>query len=195
MDKKIVYESRVKFIILVSLSSVFVIGSFLGGQIWSAMFFLVLLIGFTYPFLDPRKKVICVESKQFKEQINKDFELRLRDNGIFSYSENGFTVNTDGASRYVQWHEVQTIFGYKKDLMTTDLVCMDVFCDNAISFSWNEETPGWFVFVKKLNEQFNVIDPAWEFEIQNPAFVTKLTLVYNRENRTLEQVMKVHYKN
>ena len=125
---------------------------------------------------------------------NRKFEEIYNDNGIFEYLENSFKINSEDGWREIQWTEIETIFGYKVDRFSFDTICIDVFCDNDKGFRITEETAGWFQFLKHLKETFQQIDKKWEFEIATPAFETKLTLIYDRENRTLDEATKKHYK-
>jgi hypothetical protein len=77
--------------------------------------------------------------------------------------------------------------------MTTDEICIDIFCDDNISFRVTEETAGWFVFLERLKEQFPTVEEDWNVSIAHPAFATNLTLLYDRENRTQEQVVGLFY--
>ena len=94
----------------------------------------------------------------------------------------------------IRWTEVRSILAYKKDLMTEDEVWMDVFCDGEKSFSICEEVHGWFQFVERSKIALPDIDPKWDFAIILEAFATNLTLVYDREKRTLDEVVKAVYK-
>ena len=54
----------------------------------------------------------------------------------------------------------------------------------------NEETPGWFYFVDQINKTLTITDKDWNINITQPAFATNLTLIYDSENRTLEDLAK-----
>jgi hypothetical protein len=132
-------------------------------------------------------------SSGLKEHLKGKFEDRFEDLGIFNYSEKGFTVNLDNSNYEIKWDQIQTIFGYKIDLLTIDEICLDIFCDQHISFMISEETAGWFVFLEHLKERFSTIRADWNFIIQMPAFQTNLTLIYDRENRDAEQLKEAYY--
>jgi hypothetical protein len=133
-------------------------------------------------------------SKEFKEQTGKTFIEMYNDNGIFTFSDNGFTVNTNKGVNAIEWTEIKSMLGYKEDNITTDNICLDVFCDNDRSFNVTEETPGWFRFLDHSKKALPAIDKSWEIEIATPAFETNLTVVYDRQNRTLNEVTNEHYK-
>jgi hypothetical protein len=192
-DKKIVYESRIKVILLLTICWGFVVACFWTGYVWGLLFFGLCAVVTTYPLIDPRKQIIFIGTNRYKRQINKEFSERVEDLGIFRYSDKSFVIRLDRSNYDIQWTEIQSILGYKLDLLTTDEICLDIFCDNKISFTVTEETAGWFGFLKRIKEQFPTIEPDWSFNIQSPAFTTNLTLIYDRDNRTLEQVAAMYY--
>jgi hypothetical protein len=146
--KRIVYKSRTKLILLLIVSWSFVIGCIWTGYIWGLVFFGLCAVATTYHLIEPRKKVVFIGTSQDKEQINKEFDERLKDLGIFRYTDNSFIVRLDRSNYQIKWTEIHTIFGYKVDLLTTDEICLDIFCDNKISFAMTEETAGWPVFFR-----------------------------------------------
>jgi hypothetical protein len=146
----------------------------------------------TYPLLDPRKKIIFIGTKEYREQIDKDYNDSIIDIGIFRYTEKGFIVSLKD-TKNIEWNKIESIFGYKLDLMTTDEICIEVFCDDCISFRVTEETPGWFVFIERLKEQFSSVEEDWNINIAHPAFATNLKLLYDRKNRPQEQVVPLFY--
>ena len=191
-EKKIVYESRTKLILLLTINWGFVIACTWTGYIWGLLFFGVCALVTTYPLLDPRKKVIFFGTKAYKEQIDREFNDRLIDNGLFKYNPRGFTISLT-EPKDINWSDIQSIFAYKVDLMTTDQICIDVFCDYQISFRVTEETPGWFVFIERLKEQFPTIEEDWNINVAHPAFETNLTLIYDRENRSQDKIARLVY--
>lgn len=191
--KKIIYESRLKLIFLLLVSWGFVICSIWTGYVWGLLFFGLCAIVTTYPLVDPRTKIIFIGTDQHKEHINKELSERTKDLGIFRYPDKGFIVRLDKTNYAIKWTEIQTILGYKMDLLSRDEICLDIFCDNKITFKVTEKTAGWFVFLERIKEQFPTIEEGWDFNIQSPAFATNLTLIYDRKNRTPEQVAKIYY--
>jgi hypothetical protein len=133
-------------------------------------------------------------SKEFKEQTEKEFKEIYNDNGIFTFSHNGFSIKTNKGIQTIEWTEIKSMLGYKEDHYAIDSVCLDVFCDNDKSFKITEETLGWFRFLDHSKKVLPTIDKSWEIEISTPAFETNLTVVYDRQNRPLKEVTDEHYK-
>lgn len=125
---------------------------------------------------------------------SKDAEALVIDPGIFAYIDEGFVINLKEAQYSIPWVNVQAIFGYKEDLVTMDEICLDIFCDNNISFKITEETPGWCVFLEKIGVHFPSIKKGWSLEITLTPFARNLMLVYERENRALSRAVDIYYK-
>jgi hypothetical protein len=133
-------------------------------------------------------------SKEFKEQTEKVFKEIYNENGIFTFKNNGFSIKTNNGVQTIEWKEIKSMLGYKEDHFATDRICLDVFCDDNKSFRITEDTSGWFRFLDHSKKALPTIDESWEIEITTPAFETNLTVVYDRQNRTLKEVIDEHYK-
>jgi hypothetical protein len=120
----------------------------------------------------------------FKEQSRKNFKEIYNDNGIFTFGDNGFSIKTSEGVQSIKWNEIILIHGYKEDHFVTDNICLEVFCDNNQSFKITEETRGWFRFLDHSKKALLTIDKSWELEISTPVFENKLTVLYDRQNRT-----------
>lgn len=193
MDKNIVYESRTKKILLLIISWGFVIMSAWTGYIWGLLFFGFCAVVVTYPLFDSKKKIIYIGTKEYEEQKSKEYGEILVELGYFSYSDDGFRVQIEAIQNDIKWLNIQAIFAYKLDHYTEDEICLDVFCDNNISFKISEEIAGWYIFIDKMALHLPNIHQNWNCEITQPAFETNLTLLFERENRTLEQVSNIFY--
>lgn len=159
---------------------------FLGG--WTILF----IIKFFRPNLSWVKDT-DPNSKEFKEQTEKEFKEIYNDNGVFTFSANGFSIKTTKGVNSIKWTEIKSMLGYKVDHYATDSIFLDVFCDNAKSFKITEETLGWFRFLDHSKKALPTINKSWEIEISTPAFETNLTLVYDRQNRPLKDVTDEYY--
>lgn len=196
MNKKIVIRNILLGLLMTSLS-IWTIrsGSVLG---WiSTVFFGCATAIFITKLLNPNiqwLKDTDVNSKEFKALTEKEFNKVFNDTGIFTFSENGFSVKTSKGVQAVNWHDVKTMLGYKEDHYATDCICLDVFCQNDFSFKITEETLGWFKFLDHSKKALVTINKSWEIEIATPVFETSLTLVYDKQNRPLHNVIKECYK-
>jgi hypothetical protein len=193
-DKKIVYENRLRLFGLLIISWGFVIMCALTAYYWGLLFFGLCAIVTTYPLIDPKKKIIFTGTKEYKDHIEKEFQEKRKDLGIFTYTDNGFQVKILEQQYNVIWTDIQAMFGYKVDQYALDEICMDVFCNNDVSFRVTEESAGWYVFQDRVFEKFPSIKQNWYIEIAFPAFATNLTLLYEKHNKTLDEASKHYYK-
>lgn len=111
--------------------------------------------------------------------MNLSFEEKINDDGIFKFNDNGFSFTINEITTEKNWNEIEEINVYKRDLMTTDLICMDInFKETSLTFS--EETQGWYILVKKLKEVFNTIPSDWNDKVVVPPFETNFKTIYKK---------------
>ncbi len=200
-NKNLIFESIWKTIALTVISGLFVLLTLIAEMQKSDPFIfwaMIGIFGFGLVFglsrlLNPKNVFLKPEGQRAQEYRKLDIERRLNDNGIFEFNRNGFRVELDKNTKEYNWNEVLALFGYKKDLYSIDCICVDVFTKDGKVFSVNEDTPGWYQFLKQSKMNLNGIPPNWEIEIAVPAFETKLTLLYDFENRDLEEALDKYY--
>lgn len=157
---------------------------------WTFFMLFIFLIFRTIQLLT-NKNLFFVSKENLTDNSSRNQELKKYDMnslGIFEYTENGMFITDKNSKIDIKWSDISTILGYKKDLLTIDTICVDIIY-NKSSLTVCEETPGWFQFVTKLKKQFPNIPSDWDTEIALPAFERKLTLLYDRQNRKLEQIL------
>ena len=192
-EKKIKYLSYWKTIGLLVIGCLFTLEGLHYGNYFVSIFFGLSTIITIYPFINPKVKIVWIGTKAFKESIAKESSEKMNDTGIFTYNESDFSVKIQSQEEQHNWNDIVCMVAYKRDDFTTDCICLDVFCSNKTQFSINEDTKGWYQFIKRTKEQFPTINKLWDLEITSPAFKKNLTLVYDRENRTLDEVTKTYY--
>ena len=196
MSKNTAIQNILLGILMTSLSAWTITRSLVFGLIGTIFFGGGTILLFI-KFLRPDFKLVKdndPNSKKFIAQTKKEFERIYNDNGIFTFNDNGFSIMTDKGMQTIEWTEIKSMLGYKEDHFATDNICLDVFCDHEKSFRITEETSGWFRFLDHSKKALRTIDISWEVEISTPAFETNLTVVYDRQNRTLKEVTNEHYK-
>jgi len=99
--------------------------------------------------------------------------------------DQGFEIRGGKDSHLYRWTDVEAIFGFKLDLITTDEICLDLFFIDQKSIRFSESMPGWNMFNASLFLYFSAIPETWENEIVKPPFETNLTLLYDRKNRSI----------
>jgi hypothetical protein len=196
MEKQVVYESRFKLIALLVINWGFTLTS-LWIRYWSgAAFFGLCAVASTYRLLDPRKKLLFYGTPAYRAHLASEFEAWQADPGGITYFDGGFRVPASTGDPMtdcvVAWDELQAVFAYKRDLYTTDEICLDVFFPDASSFTITEETAGWHIFTEQLTAHLP-IPLGWFAEVSVPAFETKLTLLYEKEHHSFAEAVTMYY--
>jgi hypothetical protein len=130
-------------------------------------------------------------SSRQRDMTEEEFSEFIDSEGIFKYYSDGFAMaikNND--RRKILWTDIESILGYKEDNYLTDTICLDLILTNGKTFKLTEETPGWYKFLTLTKEKFPRIDKDWEVDISTPVFETKLTLIYDKKNRDLLEVIE-----
>ena len=115
-------------------------------------------------------------------------------NEIFTFNGENFTIQIEQEVRSVSWKQVQSMIAYKIDRFASDNICLDVFCDSNINFTINEESAAWDKFLDHSKRALP-IDQFWEIEMVTHSPDTNLTIVYDRRNRTIKEILKRYYNN
>jgi hypothetical protein len=192
MEKKVVYESRPKLIALLLINWGFVVLC-LWVKYWAGLAFFGLCAAVTtYPLLDPKKKLIFYSTPAYRAHLAHRFTAWQTDPGDFTYFDGGFSTPSARGYQKVAWGDLRAVFAYKRDLYTTDELCLDLFCPENTSLTITEETAGWCTFVEQLEAHLPLL-PGWLGEVTVPAFETRLTLLYEREGRSFTQAVPTYY--
>lgn len=192
MEKKVVYESRPKLIALLLTSWGFVVMC-LWVHYWSGLaFFGLCALVATYPLLDPKKKLLFYGIPAYRAHLASEFEAWQANPGDITYFAGGFRIHSTTGEQVVVWGDLRAVFTYKRDLYTTDEICLDLFLPENNLFTITEETAGWHIFVQALEANLS-IPPSWVVEVSVPAFETKLTLLYEQKHRSFAEAAPWYY--
>ena len=123
----------------------------------------------------------------------KEIENQLSRPGIFTYSDEAFTVEVPDKILVIRWQDIRALFGYKEDLYTIDRICLDVHhgVDDLLRLS--EELSGWHQLQYQLGRHFPGIEWSWQVAIATPAFATNLTLLYEKDGLSLTEACVIYY--
>src|SRR5207302_1460743 len=128
---------------------------------------------------------------KLEEEAKRSFQEMREDQGRFIYDKDGFVYPFSDGERRVKWSSIERLTGYKRDLMTTDEIWMDVTFD-GLFVTFSEDTPGWYIFQEKLRAALPGVSPNWEFDIMFPAFATNFTVLYERGDRKIPAATNFH---
>ena len=117
----------------------------------------------------------------------KSFQEIIDDYGDFLYDDEGFSIVLNEVRVRLKWEDLHTALGFKRDLLTVDSICLQLFFSTGITIELYEELPGWYQFLKRMVLVFPQTK-GWEGEIVHPAFATNLRIVYDYKNRNLENI-------
>lgn len=87
------------------------------------------------------------------------------------------------------WSEITQLNVYKEDLITIDIVQMEIVCGDKF-LTITEDSPGWYQFVVKTKEVFPSIPKDWDLKIILPAFEVNYSVIYSKP----EEVFKIEEK-
>lgn len=199
-NKRIIWESRTRQLALVCISAMFVaIAIWTRAQynpfmFWGTMIFfggggLFMLSR----LLNPNNIFVKPRSPLAKKIHEEDFEKARADIGFFTYDHAGFQIKLHEGIFYYRWEDIETVFGYKRDLYTYDEVCLDLFTRESV-LTITESIPGWFQFNDRLSQQFESISTIWQLNIMDEAINANFTLLYDRNGRSQPEAQAVWYK-
>lgn len=123
------------------------------------------------------EKVVAYLNK--KRDSAEQLEIDIKDKGINVTS----IAHKKPLSQYcIPWAEINTIIVYKKDLYTSDLICMYIASTNDRVLEIDETTRGWENLVENLTHYLPTASTFedWFLEVAFPAFETNPVIIYSR---------------
>lgn len=97
----------------------------------------------------------------------------------FEYTEDGFKMFLNGASKFYPWQDIIEIAAYKVDLLTVDDLRLDIaFADTVLTIS--EDLAGFPIFIENLHKNIPDIDANWETKVLKPPFETNYSVIYRK---------------
>lgn len=107
---------------------------------------------------------------------------------VIQFSSNGFTITRrkdNLVTATVVWPDVTGVQVFKRDLFSTDLICMAFALPGEMEVEISEDLDGW----DELTRNLTIYLPGcrareqWYDEVVLPAFETKLTRIFSRESK------------
>lgn len=105
----------------------------------------------------------------------------LRREQRLSADGEGFTLHTAGGPDVrIRWRDVERITAYKRDQLSTDLICLDFACVEGDGlYMVHEDLPGYEEMVRTLEATLPLL-AGWWAEVAHPPFAPNATVIYQR---------------
>ena len=91
------------------------------------------------------------------------------------------------------WDDIKTLIAYKVDCLTYDTDTLQVIFDDNYMVQFTEEISGWLQFQHRLSKHFPSIPFTCKIGISEITFEKKSTVLYDKLNRSSEEVLKQEY--
>jgi hypothetical protein len=153
------------------------------AQLFIVLFFVIAILFYLSRLLNVWGKFRRTHENIWKRNSEKDFNILLEQDGIFSYENNQFSFPFFDNIKKYYWDDIKILIAYKEDLNTYDEIYLRILFTDRQVFEINETTPGWYKFLNKLKENISTIPENWDSEITKPAFATNTTVIFDKENR------------
>lgn len=86
---------------------------------------------------------------------------------------------TGGATQQIAWPDICRIVAYKRDIMTTDLLCLAIEGAGTV-LELHEEMPGYAEAEAALTSRF-ALGIEWKLRVMFPAFAPNAETIFCRE--------------
>lgn len=126
---------------------------------------------------------------QARFRYNRSFRLHA---GVLRLTEEGLQLHKyklkDCAIELtpmwnLEWREVHRICGYKRDLITVDLICLAFESQRGVA-EIHEEMEGYKAVIECLPSLFPGLAPRWWTTVAFPPFQTNFTTIWEAPGRT-----------
>lgn len=101
----------------------------------------------------------------------------MTDYGNFIFYEDAFSTVFNGFQKFYEWNEIEKIVAYKKDKITTDQICLELFFKD-FKLLFTEDFTGWYEFLDRMHQYFPQINQNWQLDIVKPVFMGNETVIY-----------------
>jgi hypothetical protein len=94
------------------------------------------------------------------------------------------TLEDESGERTIRWEEIASVIAYKRDLLTTDLICLVCTLSDGAEFQFHEELPCWQGLVDALPEHLPGCPafPEWWHPVALPVFARNETVLFQRSS-------------
>ncbi len=198
--KRVFWSNKWGKLWLLTIPAILIVDIFASNR-YSSFWFWTFLVAATvfiiyvlYHMFHPKFFWVDTKSNEGKIIQQKAFDLRYNDTGAFQYVDTGFNFMDKDQVIFIAWTDIETIFAFKRDLMTVDELSIEVFLKNNMRIRLTEEIDGWYQFIIKIKEVFPGVDKEFDTKLIFPPFETNLTLIYNSTNKTQSELLNKYYE-
>jgi len=137
------------------------------------------------------RKVLVMNTETTRPTWHERIAARLRSafdgvrRGSVLCDESGVTAtvferNGTAHNAGMKWKEVSGIVAYKRDLLTTDLICLR-FTNGEWNIEINEEMSGWTTLINAIPTYLpGALSPSdWWDRVSHPAFAANPTVLFS----------------
>jgi len=125
------------------------------------------------------KQLQAGERPELTERTDWDFEIALDPKGFAVVPLTG----SDGSPIFVKWDAITDAIAFKRDLFSTDQVCIAFRLSDSSEFEVHEEMKGWSELCEAIPNHLPGSPPwtDWYMEITTPAFELNPTPLFRRD--------------
>lgn len=109
--------------------------------------------------------------------LASQFEL-VKDDVRFRKLTSSSTGVYLSSKKLFNWTEISSIEAYKRDMVTQDLICLDIYLSTGIILTLHEELKGYETFKTIMHQQLS-LNKDWMLSVISPPFEECRTQVYN----------------
>jgi hypothetical protein len=101
--------------------------------------------------------------------------------GVFTYSENSFTILLDKKNKTIFWNEISSIKAYKVDEFIVDCIIIEIYVGDRV-IKIDDQTTGHMKFMETAENKLCNFEKNWFMMVAFPPFETSLTVIYDKQS-------------
>ena len=146
------------------------------------VFVVIFVLGYLIDLYNKWKGKRLINKMLIDVKAGKVTDLENENNGVVHVTDKGIVLG-ENQDMIIDYDKVNYIDVYKRDLFTTDLICLSFsFTENnkIVSLEIHEEMKGYKETLNRLHEHFPNINEDWFTDVAFPAFETNLTRIWTK---------------
>ena len=117
----------------------------------------------------------------FKGRRGTEYTINVLPEGV---RLSWLTLEGESGHRRIRWEDISSVVVYKRDLYTSDMICLLCTLVDGFQFEFQEEMPCWQSLVDALPQHLPgcPVYSEWWNPVAVPAFVTNERTLFQRGN-------------